>query len=63
MTEKSLLQQTLTWEHDRNSQHRQTLTLPMDRKLALVGTPAQPLFAPLQEKNQALWLGGPRMQG
>ena len=63
MTKKSLHRQTLMLEHDRNSQHQQTLTLPMDRKLALAGTPAQPLFAPLQEKNQALWLGGPRMQG
>ena len=31
------------------------------RKLALAGTPAQPRFAPLQEKkDQALRLGGPR---
>ena len=33
------------------------------RKLALAGTPAQPCFAPLQEKNhQARRLGGPRTE-
>ena len=32
-----------------------------DRKLALAGTPAQPPYAPLQEKkHQARILGGPR---
>ena len=32
------------------------------RKLALAGTPAQPCFAPLQEKKyQAQILGGPGM--
>ena len=31
------------------------------RKLTLVGTPAQPRFAPIQEKKHQAWkLGGPR---
>ena len=62
--------------YDQNSRHPQTLTLPQKnmlvqsawtgppapaRKLALAGTPAQPRFAPLQEKkHQARILGGPR---
>ena len=66
MTKKFSERQTLTIEHDRNSRHQQTLTLPTKnmlvrlawtgpaaptRKPALAGTPPQPRFAPLQEKN------------
>ena len=66
MTKKISEWWTLTIEHDRNSWHRQTLTLPPKnmlvqsawigppapaRKLALDGTPFWPHFAPLQEKN------------
>ena len=66
MTKKFSYQRTLFFELDRNSRHQQTLTWRQKnmlvrlawtgppapaRKLALAGTPAQPRFAPLQEKN------------
>ena len=35
--------------------------LALARKIALAGSPAQPRFAPLQEKKYQAWkLGGPR---
>ena len=77
MTEKCSQQRTLFFEFDQNLSHRLTLTLPpknmlvrwawtgppaQARKLALSGTPAQPPFAPLQEKkHQEQRLGGPQI--
>ena len=75
MNKKISQRQTLFFEFDWNSRHRQALILAPKNmlvrsawtgpsatalKLALAGTPAQPCFTPLQEKKyQAPKSGGP----